>query len=143
MEELLVNKAILAERLERLREYLGILEAVQQHDMKRFARDPFVHGTAERYLHLAIECLLDIGNHLISDRGYPKPESYADVFRILVDKGIIPEELLEELAGMAAFRNVLVHDYLRLDREKVYRILMEKMPLLKRVGQLYSELLEQ
>jgi len=138
----LVNKAILAERLERLREYLGILEAVQQHDMKRFAQDPFVHGTAERYLHLAIECLLDIGNHVISDRGYPKPESYADVFRILVDKDIIPVELLEELAGMAAFRNVLVHDYLRLDRKKVYSILMEKMPLLKRVGQLYSELLE-
>ena len=139
----MVNKAILAERLERLREYLGILEAVQQHDMKRFAQDPFVHGTAERYLHLAIECLLDIGNHVISDRGYPKPESYADVFRILVDKGIIPDELLEELAGMAAFRNVLVHDYLRLDREKVYHILMEKMLLLRRVGQLYAELLEQ
>ena len=86
---------------------------------------------------------MDIGNHVISDRGYPKPESYADVFRILVEKGIIPAELLEELAGMAAFRNVLVHDYLRLDREKVYSILMEKMPLLKRVGQLYSELLEQ
>ena len=139
----MVNKAILAERLERLREYLEILETVQQYDMKRFAQDPFVHGTAERYLHLAIECLLDIGNHVISDRGYPKPESYADIFRILAEKQILPDELLDELSGMAAFRNVLVHDYLRLDREKVYHILMEKMPLLKRVGHLYSELLEQ
>ena len=139
----MVNKAILAERLERLREYLGILETVQQYDVQRFAQDPFVHGTAERYLHLAIECLLDIGNHVISDRGYPKPESYADIFRVLADQQILPAELLDELSGMAAFRNLLVHDYLRLDREKVYHILMEKMPLLKRVGQLYSELLEQ
>lgn len=137
----MVNKAVLVARLERLREYLDILEAVQQHDMQRFVQDPFVHGTAERNLHLAIECLLDIGNHVISDRGYPKPESYADIFRILADKGVIPDILLDELAGMAAFRNVLVHDYLRLDREKVYHILMGKLQLLKKMGQIFSEMI--
>jgi uncharacterized protein YutE (UPF0331/DUF86 family) len=137
----LVNKAILAERLERLREYLGILETVQRYDRKRFVQDPFIHGAGERYLHLAIECLLDIGNHIISDRGYPKPESYADIFRILADKGVVPKDQLDELAGMAAFRNVLVHDYLRLDREKVYHILIEKVPLLQKMGQLFSGLL--
>jgi uncharacterized protein YutE (UPF0331/DUF86 family) len=137
----LVNKAILAERLERLREYLGILETVQRHDRKRFVQDPFIHGVAERYLHLAIECLLDMGNHVISDRGYPKPESYADIFRILADQGVVPKDLLDELAGMAAFRNVLVHDYLRLDREKVYQILVEKVQLLQKMGQLFSGLL--
>lgn len=137
----MVNKAILAERLERLREYLGILETVQRYDRKRFVQDPFIHGAGERYLHLAIECLLDIGNHIISDRGYPKPESYADIFRILADKGVVPKDQLDELAGMAAFRNVLVHDYLRLDREKVYHILIEKVPLLQKMGQLFSGLL--
>lgn len=131
----------MAERLGRLREYLGILETVQQHDIKRFVEDPFIHGAAERYLHLAIECLLDIGNHVISDRGYAKPESYADIFRILADQGVVPKDLLDELAGMAAFRNVLVHDYLRLDRQKVYRLLVEKVQLLQKMGQLFSGLL--
>lgn len=137
----MVNKSILAERLERLREYLGILETVQRYDMKRFVQDPFIHGAAERYLHLAIECLLDIGNHVISDRGYPKPESYADIFRILADQGVVPKDQLDELSGMAAFRNVLVHDYLRLDREKVYHILIEKVQLLQKMGQSFSGLL--
>jgi uncharacterized protein YutE (UPF0331/DUF86 family) len=137
----LVNKAVLAARLERLREYLGILESIQQYDVDRFVQDPFIHGTAERNLHLTIECLLDIGNHVISDRGYSKPESYADIFRILADKDVIPRDLCEELMGMAAFRNVLVHDYLRLDRKKVYHILGEKLPFLKKMGQIFSELL--
>ncbi|MFO7982658.1 MAG: DUF86 domain-containing protein, partial [Desulfuromonadales bacterium] len=101
----------------------------------------FIHGTAERNLHLTIECMLDIGNHVISDRGYPKPESYADIFRILADRDVIPRDLCEELVGMAAFRNLLVHDYLRLDREKVYHILGEKLPVLKNVAQIYSELI--
>lgn len=65
-------------------------------------------------MHLAIECMLDIGNHIISDRDYPKPETYAEIFRILADKGVISEQLFYSLEGMAAFRNVLVHDYLKL-----------------------------
>lgn len=137
----MVNKAVLATRLERLREYLDILESVLQYDQKRFVKDPFIHGTAERNLHLAIECLLDIGNHVISDRGYPKPENYADIFRILGERDVIPPSLLQELDGMAAFRNVLVHDYLRLDREKVYHITKDKLPTLRKLGEIFAGLL--
>lgn len=137
----MVNKAVLAARLERLREYFVILESVQVYDADRFVQDPFIHGTAERNLHLAIECLMDIGNHVISDRGYPKPENYADIFRILAERGVIPKDLFQELVGMASFRNVLVHDYLRLDRKRVYQILGEKLPSLKNMGRIFAEML--
>ncbi len=33
---------------------------------------------------------------------------------------------LEKIEGMAAFRNILVHDYMRLDRKKVYEIITNK-----------------
>ena len=137
----MVNKAVLAARLERLREYFAVLESVQGYDIDRFVQDPFIHGTAERNLHLAIECLMEVGNHVISDRGYPKPENYADIFRILAERGVIPKDLFQELVGMAAFRNVLVHDYLRLDRKRVYQILWEKLPLLKNMGRIFAEML--
>jgi uncharacterized protein YutE (UPF0331/DUF86 family) len=137
----MVNKSVLAARLERLREYIAILESVQEYDVDRFVRDPFVYGTAERNLHLAIECLLDIGNYIISDRGFPKPESYADIFRILAEREVVSQDLYRELAGMAAFRNVLVHDCLLLDRKRVYGILREKLPLLVDMGRIFAEML--
>ncbi len=137
----MVNRTVLSTRLERLRQYLDVLDAVLQYDPERFVQDPFIHGTAERNFHLGIESLLDIGNHVISERGYPKPESYADIFRILGERGIIPPELLAELDGMAAFRNVLVHDYLRLDREKVYRIIQDKVPAMRELGKIFASLL--
>lgn len=87
----MVKKAIVAARLERLREYLKTLREVEKFDLARFAANPFVHGTAERYLHLAIECLLDIGNHLIAARGYRKPESYGEVFEILAEENVISQ----------------------------------------------------
>jgi uncharacterized protein YutE (UPF0331/DUF86 family) len=137
----MVKKDIIAARLEKLREYLHTLRAVRKYDLDRFKKDPFIHGTAERYLHLAIECLLDIGNHIIADRGYPKPETYSEILEILAEKGTVPRELCQKMAGMAAFRNVLVHDYLRLDQERVYRILQEQIDNFEELARVYAELL--
>ncbi len=137
----MVNKNVLAARLDRLREYLDMLKAIQVYPLTDFIKDPFVYGAAERYLHLAIECLLDIGNHVISDRGYIKPDSYADVFRILGDNEVIPAPLCRELEGMASFRNLLVHDYLRLDRQKVYQIIQGKVKSLEQLAAVFADLL--
>lgn len=137
----MVKKSIVAARIERLRLYLKILRKVEEYDFDRFSSDPFIHGTAERYLHLSIECLLDIGNHVIADRGYRKPESYAEVFDILAEENVISRELLQELAGMAAFRNVLVHDYLKLDLEKVYRLVRDKRQVFENLVGVYAALL--
>jgi uncharacterized protein YutE (UPF0331/DUF86 family) len=137
----LVRKDLIAARLERLREYIKILKSIQKQDIQTFKKDPFVHGTAERYLHLSIECLLDIGNHIISDRGYRKPETYAEVFQVLGEEKVITPRLLKELEGMAAFRNILVHDYLKLDLSQIYRIIQEKTKALEQLGRVYASLL--
>ena len=137
----MVNKNVLSARLERLREYLGILVTIQEYDCDRFIQDPFIHGTAERNLHLAIECLLDIGNHIIADLGYTKPESYADIFRILTENQVIPLQLYKNLEGMAAFRNVLVHDYLRLDRKRVHQVIKDKTQYLEELGSVFAKML--
>jgi uncharacterized protein YutE (UPF0331/DUF86 family) len=42
---------------------------------------------------------------------------------------------------MAAFRNILVHDYLRLDREKVFQIIQDKLPAMKKLGEIFAGLL--
>ena len=137
----MVNKNVLSARLERLREYLGILVSIQEYDCDRFIQDPFIYGTAERNLHLSIECLLDIGNHIIADLGYAKPESYADIFRILTENQVIPLQLYKNLEGMAAFRNVLVHDYLRLDRKRVHQVIKDKTQYLEELGSVFANML--
>ena len=134
----MVKKAIVTARLERLREYLKTLRAVEEFDLERFKNDPFIHGAAERYLHLAIECLLDIGNHIIADRGFRKPETYGEVFEILAEESVISPELMGELAGMAAFRNVLVHDYLKLDMERVHRVIRDKLKVFEALAKIYA-----
>lgn len=137
----MVRKDLVSVRLEKLRLYLKTLKAIQKYDPETFKKDVFIHATAERYLHLSIECLLDIGNHIISDRGYRKPETYAEIFQILRDERVISAKMLKDLEGMAAFRNILVHDYFQLDLDKVYRIIQEKIKVMEKIARVYAELL--
>jgi len=137
----LVRKELIAARLGRLREYMRILKAIQRYSLESFKNDVFIHATAERYLQLAIECVLDIGNHVIADRSFRKPDTYAEIFEILLENKIIPKKLFKELEGMSAFRNVLVHDYLQIDLDKVYDILHKRLPSLEKLGAAFSRLL--
>jgi uncharacterized protein YutE (UPF0331/DUF86 family) len=132
---------VVAARLEKLRGYLQTLKIVQKNDLPTFKKDPFLHGAAERYLHLSIECLLDIGNHIIADRGYRKPETYGEIFQILSENEVISEQLFRHLDGMAAFRNVLVHDYLKLDLDKVYQVIKERLKYFEALAEVYFDLL--
>lgn len=78
---------------------------------------------------------------MIADRGYRKPETYGEIFQILAEEGAIPEKLLVELEGMAAFRNVLVHDYLRLDLDRVYQVVTDKVKYFEALAKIYAGLL--
>lgn len=137
----MVKKEVVAARIERLRQYLKILKSVLKLNLKRFKGDPFIHGAAERYLQLSIESLLDIGNHIIADQGFRKPETYGEIFQILAEEEVISQKLMSELEGMAAFRNVLVHDYVKLDLDKVYLIIGEKLKHFEKLAQVYSSFL--
>ncbi|MHB9097559.1 MAG: type VII toxin-antitoxin system HepT family RNase toxin [Syntrophales bacterium] len=138
----MVRKDLVAARLEKLRNYLKTLKAVRKFDLTTFKKDVFIHATAERYLHLSIECLLDVGNHIIADRGYRKPDTYAEIFEVLAEEGLISTQLLKELEGMAAFRNILVHDYFRLDLDQVYEIIQDRLKSLEKVAKIYAALME-
>ena len=138
----MVRKDLVAVRLEKLRNYLKTLKAIGKFDLNTFKKDVFIHATAERYLHLSIECLLEVGSHVISDRGYRKPDTYSEIFEILAEEKVISGALLKELEGMAAFRNILVHDYFRLDLDQVYEILKERIKTLEKLAKVYAALLE-
>ncbi len=137
----MVEGEIISARLERLKGYLLLLKNVRKLGPARFREDPFVRGAAERYLHLSIECLLDIGNHIIADRNFEKPETYADIFEVLAAHRVISGKLMREVEGMAAFRNILVHDYLKIDPEKVFGVIKEKLPAFEALAKVYAGLL--
>lgn len=119
----MVRRDIVLSRVDKLKEYISFLENIKNYTREEYVRDPLVYGSSERFLHLAIECVLDIGNHIISDMRYRKPDSNRDIFQVLFENGIFDETLEDNLCNMASFRNILVHDYLKLNRAMIYDII--------------------
>jgi len=76
------------------------------------------------YLFLtAIQGCIDIGAELIAILGLRKPTSNADIFTVLAEEGIVPQDLLPRLWAMIRFRNILAHKYRQVDFSMVYKTL--------------------
>ena len=90
---------------------------------------------------ISIQSCIDIANHLIARENLRRPTTYREAFEILTEASVIPQELGEELADLAGFRNVLVHIYWRIDLQRVYEILQSGLTPLRQFRNVISQLL--
>ena len=105
------------------RRYRGYLDDLAGRGDEELRADFAIMGGVQHYLLLAVESVLDLGSHVVSSEGFEPPGSYADVFRVLRDEGVVDAGLADRLMAMARFRNVLVHAYAEVDEDRVLQIL--------------------
>ena len=120
---------IILERLEFLRNEVAYLKRERDriHSFKEYVDDVRLRRAIERSLQISVEACLDIGRRLIALEGFRYPEDNRDVFRVLAEEGVVSKELLPTLLDMASFRNLIVHDYARIDDAKVYATLKKRL----------------
>jgi len=119
----MVDKALLLRKLAELEEYLGQIREYTNITIERYSSDWKIQRIIERTLQIMIETCADIAGHIISDRGYRIPKSYADTFRVLQEEKILEKELFETMEKMAKFRNIVVHNYGNIDASIVVNIM--------------------
>jgi uncharacterized protein YutE (UPF0331/DUF86 family) len=123
----MVDKELVSRKLSRLRYYLEELKNAKDIDWGKYQSDLRAKSFVERYLHLAIEEVMDIANHLVSFYKWREPTGYRDLFLILKEHGIISEKYLPTFQSMASFRNMLVHRYETIDDELVFGIFKKRL----------------
>lgn len=116
----MVEISVIQERLQALEDYSAKLNSLKEVSQEELQADFRKQWAVERGLLLAIECLLDITNHLIASLSLKKPKDYTEAILLLGDEKILPAEFCKRIAGMAGFRNLLIHEYLKVDPKKVY-----------------------
>jgi len=62
---------------------------------------------------------------VVADRRLRVASTYAEIFDVLGDAGLLEADLRKAMIRIARFRNILVHDYARIDPAVVVRILQE------------------
>lgn len=124
----MVDREVFDRRLGKLEEILrGLRELAAATPREQYLDDRRLKAQAERWLHLAVECCLDLANHLIADRGWRSPSTYRETFTVLREEGVVSAELSKRLEDWAGLRNVLVHLYLEVDHSRIWRFLTEEL----------------
>lgn len=114
-------------KLEMLKGYVEILRKHRGHALEELKSDPILRGGIERYLQVALECALDVGEMVISLEGFKKPGTYRDVIEVLGEKGVLSREFVKRFAPAVGFRNILVHMYTEVDVKKVHNFIQKNL----------------
>lgn len=135
----MVNKSKLDQKLTLLRGYLRVLEGLGEEPREAFLSNPDKIGNAKYHFVIAIECCIDIANHIISSEGFRFPEDNADTFSVLTEEGILKPEWEDSLRAMARFRNRLVHIYWDIDSERIHEFLQKPLRSIQRYWRAVAE----
>ena len=111
----MIDREVLESKLRFLREYMSDLKEYREISLKDYLSRKKDQRFLERTLHLACECCIDIAAHIISRQGFREPKDNKDLFAILFENKIISENVYNTMIKMAKFRNIIVHDYARIE----------------------------
>jgi len=123
----MVDRRRVEEIFRNLDGYLAQLRTLQRCSQSELTEDPIRLGATKYYLQVAVESCIDVANRLIARQGWRKPNSFADVFAVLGEAGLLEQTFARTLMRMAQFRNRLVHLYWDVDGPTIYQILQENL----------------
>lgn len=110
MNDVILNKKISIERcIEQIDKYYRLESGLS------FENDFLKQDAIAMNLQRACELSIDIANHLIKARKLGLPQDSRNSFELLQRSGLISVEMMATLQTMVGFRNILVHEYRKLD----------------------------
>ena len=109
--------------LQSLAEYTEDLCAYQQLSHDDVITDRNYQSMIRYALQTAIQCVIDIANHLLIGGDLEQPSDSRSAILGLGRHGILPQDFAQELAGMSGLRNVIVHRYMTVNDELIYQFL--------------------
>ncbi|ETR69503.1 MAG: hypothetical protein OMM_09537 [Candidatus Magnetoglobus multicellularis str. Araruama] len=90
------NNDIVKRLIGNIEGYVNDLKNAQDITYDKFISDIRSQRFIERTLHIAIESCLDVVHHIISEKGFRQPTSYADAFAVLAENGIVATESCQD-----------------------------------------------
>ena len=108
-------------RLDELNERLARLEPLRNRNRSDFDSDPYLRDIVERNLEISAQCVIDICNKIISIENAQRPDDYYGAILRMGEIGILPADFARRLAPIAGFRNILIHGYVQINWDQVYK----------------------
>lgn len=117
----------LENKITSVRKYLKTLDRYKKYSEEEIINNIDLKGAVERYLYLACQATIDLAEAIISYKNFRRPSSLNESFYILQEENFINQDLAKNLVDMVGFRNVVAHDYEKINYDIVYDVLKNKL----------------
>jgi uncharacterized protein YutE (UPF0331/DUF86 family) len=95
----------------------------QTYTIQDIRRDPHLEWALRYGLLEAIQIVIDLSCHLVSEKNLGAPATYAECVDLLRRARILDDHLADAISGMVGLRNILVHEYISVDPGRLYELL--------------------
>lgn len=85
--------------------------------------DPIWMAGIKYWLVTAVEACIDIAQHMAGSEGWRLPTDNGDAMRVLAENGVLDPALADRMRMAVGFRNIVIHEYARVDE----RIVLDRL----------------
>ena len=124
---MMVNKRVLAAKCSAIDHHLARAVDKRQVDLEVFLKDLDRQESILFNLQMAVQNCIDIAAHVVSDEELGIAGSTNELFYLLEENTIIDSGLTEKMIQAVGFRNLIVHEYGKVDLRIVYQAAWESL----------------
>ena len=118
----MIDKNLIMAKAAKVDAHLRRIKAKRSVKLEEFLGDLDIQESILFNLQMAVQNCIDIAAHVISDEELGVAGSTNEMFYILQENGYLTPELTEKMVAAVGFRNLVIHEYGKIDLAKVYQI---------------------
>ncbi len=115
------------DKINEIQNYLEEFENILPEDFEQYLENKEKRAACERYFEKIVESLVDLGHFVIKFKRFPSPSEDIKVFEILLEKKIIDKGLCERMKDAKGMRNILAHEYGKVNDEIVFEAITQEI----------------
>src|SRR3989344_8644337 len=112
---------------EKIEEFMGQLKQIAPNSFEEYESNIEKKAACERYVEKIVEALTDLAFLVIKLKRLKIPEDDIAAFSILSDNKVVNTNLLDKLKMAKGMRNIIAHEYGKIDDNIVFESITEEL----------------
>ena len=115
------------DKINEINVFLEELNSIVPSSLEEYKSSLEKKAACERYVEKIVEAVTDLAFLIIKDKKLRIPEDDIDAFNILFENNIIDNELAAKLKNAKEMKNIISHQYGKIDDEIVFDAISEEL----------------
>lgn len=119
----MIREDFIKRKISLIQDELAHLVELSRFSFNEVVSDFVKQSALERILERTISRAIDVNNHLLSElagKDTSPPKDFKETFMRMAELGVYPVEFAGQISRSVGTRNVLVHEYDKVDYNKIY-----------------------